>query len=69
MVAKAQAVLQLENAQVMGELAINLAADPGNLDVSVAACLLPIGGAIETAIVNIEGSVSATVGVFGAVGI
>jgi hypothetical protein len=69
MVGQAQAQLQLKNVQAMVELAAKLAVDPGNLSVKAVACLAPIGEAVGAAVVNIEGSISASVSVFGELGI
>ena len=43
--------------------------DAGSLTVGAAACLIPIGTTIDIAVGNVEGSLSASLSIFGVVGI
>jgi len=65
--AKAQAEIMLGQIQAVGQLSANVAAS-GNLSVKAAACIIPIGATIETAVANLEASVSASVSIVGKVG-
>lgn len=67
MVAKGQFNIMIGNVEAMASLAVSI--DPGSLSATAAACLIPIGGSIETAVVDIETSASASLQVFGEVGI
>ncbi len=64
--AKAQAEMMLKNAEAM--LSLSLTLDPGNLSLKAAACLIPVGAAIEVAVGNICASVDSSLSIIGELG-
>jgi hypothetical protein len=65
--AKAQAEIMLGQIQALGELSASVAAS-GDLSVKAAACIIPIGATIETAVLNVESSVTASASIVTTVG-